>query len=198
VFISFEGADCVGKSTQIEFLKNYLINKNVNCIFTKEPGGTEIGQDISKVIQSQEIEPLSETLLLLSQRNIHINQLINPSLKSGKIVISDRFHDSTIAYQSYGKGVSENFINTISKELNFPTPDVTFIITIPFETMMNRINHKKNRDKFEKEGEEFFKRVVKGYENIASQNPYRCFVIDGNRTKDEIFQEILKIMHRFI
>lgn len=209
LFISFEGPDCVGKSTQINLFSQFLLNNNIQHITTREPSNTAVGNSVSQLTRNENLNAMTETMLLIAQRIDHIEKIIKPNLNNAHNVITDRYHDSTIAYQCYGKNVDLQFVNSflienlqntpqnsdnIHSTTNIhqiiPEPDITFILNLPIDTLMQRISHKKNKDNFELKDINFFKRVVNGYNDIVKNNPHRCIIIDANQSIEKVHQYI--------
>lgn len=194
-FITVEGIDGSGKTTQAKLLKKYLESEGFEVVLTKEPGGTPLGSHIRKILLTQDMNPLSEFLLFASDRAEHVKNLILPSLKQGKVVISDRFSDSSLAYQGYGRGVSIEFINFVhSKVLSGISPDLTVLVDIPPKVGLKRLH---NPDRIENGGFDFLKRVRNGYLNMAKQNK-RFVVLDGTKDKEYIHMRILDAVKELI
>jgi len=199
VFITFEGADGSGKSTQMNLLKNYFDKHNVNYIFTRDPGGTELGALLRNILLNYEgnIFPTCELFLYLADRAQHVDEKIIPALKEGKIVLCDRYIDSTAAYQGYARGLDINQIKLLNDiATHFLCPDVTFLFDIDTDVAMKRLGG--NRDRLESETKEFHQKVRQGYLEIAANNPDRIKVIDANRTVEQIFQELLTEISKFV
>ncbi len=193
VFITFEGIEGAGKSTQIEILSEKLKKKGIKTLTTFEPGDTELGKKIRDLLlnPSLSINPLSELLLYFADRLQHIEEKINPFLSQGFVVICDRFTDSTLAYQGYGRGISIELITTLNKILlNSFKPDITILLDLSPEIGLERNKKIKKNDKFELETLPFHNRVRKGFLQIASTDTERFIVIDGNRGINEIATEI--------
>ena len=158
MFISFEGIEGSGKSTQIQLLKEFLNQEGLEPVVIREPGGTQIGEKVRDIFLSktdEHFDPLTEVLLLYSSRKQLDTNIIIPALKAGKIVIADRFADATIAYQAYGKGVSKEFIAQLHCDLEISNPDLTFFIDISPELSKARISDRES-DRMESESIEFF------------------------------------------
>lgn len=186
-FISFDGVDCAGKSTQIALLTEFLSTHNIKYFSTREPGDTlEFGDYVSKIVREQRVDSLSQTLMLLGERNVHINNYIVPELNSGKVVICDRYHDSTIVYQGYGNGVDLKVIDSIK----FLLPSITFVLHLDIDTIISRIMKKRKRDKIEESGKEYFERVINGYVEL-SKSDERYVSIDASQSIDSIHNEIM-------
>ena len=193
LFITFEGIDGSGKSTQATLLKNRLSQMHYPVVFTKEPGGTALGGKIRKILLNEDMNPVSEFLLFASDRREHIEKVIRPSLLNGKIVISDRFTDSSLVYQGFGRGVSLNFIRQVHQYiLKGLKPDLTFIIDVPPEVGIERI-HKK--DRIEREGIDFLRRIRKGYIEI-SESDERFVIVNGTGTPEKLNDFIWKVTLR--
>jgi len=192
-FITFEGIDGCGKSTQVQMLADHLRSMGYEVVVVREPGGTEVGEAIRKILLSVELTPCTETelLLYLASRAQLSRQIILPALKEGKLVIADRYADSSTVYQGYVRGIGMEKV----KELNaFATsrlvPDITFILDIPVEVAVERMK-RKSKDRLEREGEEFLKKAREGYICLANEEPERFFVINARQNPEDIFREIL-------
>ena len=193
LFITFEGIDGSGKTTQAILLKNRFSKMHYPVVLTKEPGGTALGEKIRKILLNEDMNPLSEFLLFASDRREHIEKVIRPSLLDGKIVISDRFTDSSLVYQGFGRGVSLNFIKQVHQYiLEGLKPDLTFVIDVPIAVGIERI-HKK--DRIEKEGIDFLKRIRKGYIEI-SKSDERFVMVNGTDAPEKLNDFIWKVVLR--
>ena len=191
IFVTIEGIDGSGKTTQARFLKEYFENEGLDVVFTKEPGGTLLGKRIRKILLTEEMNPTSEFLLFASDRREHIQKLILPSLKAGKVVISDRFHDSSVAYQGYGRGVSLDFINYVHGEiLGNLLPDITILVDVLPQIGLSRL---RDIDRIEGAGLKFQEKVRNGYLKLAKQNQ-RFFIVNGTGTKKKVRDEIIRIV----
>ena len=190
-FITLEGVDGAGKTSHIEFIKEYLINLKLDFIMTREPGGTELGERLREILLHDEMTPKTETILMFAARNEHIEKVIRPGLTSGAIVISDRFTDASYAYQSGGKGVEDEEIDVlkdlVQKNLQ---PDLTFLFDLPVEVSIKRLKKTRKLDKFEKEEKDFHENVRKKYLMIAKNNPKRFSVLNSEKSIDEIQSQI--------
>lgn len=192
-FITFEGAEGSGKSTQIEMAQQYLESSGKDVLFLREPGGVKISEAIRHILLDTETKDLSdecETLLYMAARAQLVEEVIIPALNNGKIILCDRFLDSTIAYQGYGNGVNIEKIKNIGE---FVTqgfkPDLTFLFDLDVEEGFARINRPK--DRIEQRGIEYHNRVRSGYLKIAKGEPGRVMLIDARKSKEEI-QSIVK------
>ncbi|OEY86772.1 dTMP kinase [Wolbachia pipientis] len=172
MFITFEGIDGSGKTTQSKLLADCFAYHDV--VLTREPGGTYFAEKIRKILLTSEIDRTAELLLLLSMRQEHMEKLILPSLQAGKIVICDRFIDSTIAYQGYGLGISLELIEKLHNLINIKYPDITFILDIDVKLALQRAQ---NKNKYEVMDLSFYNNVRKGFQTIAAKNRHRCHII---------------------
>ena len=197
MFITFEGIDFCGKSTQVELLQNYLINKGKKVLLIREPGGTEISEKIRDILldkMNYNMVIESEILLFSASRAQLVREKIRPFLNKGYYVISDRFHDSTTAYQGYGRGIPiESVMHINSVAIENTVPDITFIIDIPVYVSANRKNlkHPNELDRIEISQDHFYDKVRSGYLQIAKQEK-RFRVIDGTLNIGEIHNIIVR------
>lgn len=196
MFITFEGIDFCGKSTQVELLKKYLLTNNKKVEIIREPGGTEISEKVRDILLDKKHLHMfmeAEIFLFSASRAQLVREKIQPYLKSGIYVISDRFHDSTTAYQGYGRGIDIEIVNHINKlAIGETKPDLTFIIDIPVETAEERkkIKEKADLDRIEVSDKTFFEKVRNGYLAI-SKNDKRFRVVDGTKSINEIHNKII-------
>ena len=193
LFISFEGPEASGKSSQILLLSKYLKKKNIPFILSREPGGTDFAEKLRKLIldNKSKINNLEELLLLMAARSNHINEVIIPNLKKGKIVISDRYADSSFVYQGYVNKFGIKKAQKLHKDLlkNF-FPDYTFIFQINPKEIIKRLKQRKVKNKYDKSNLLFHKKVIQGYKKIA--NPKRYIMVDASLSKDIIHKNIIK------
>ena len=196
-FITLEGVDGAGKSTCIKFIKKYLADKNLNYLFTREPGGTALGEKLREILLHDDMNPETETLLMFSARNEHVYQIIKPNLKDGINVISDRFTDATFAYQSGGKNVPMEKITTLKnwvhKDLK---PDLTLLFDLPTDVSLSRLKSDGNLDKFEKEAADFHRRIRESYLDLAKKEPKRFQIINSNQNINIIEKEIYFVLDK--
>lgn len=193
LFITFEGIDGCGKTTQIELLKDYFEQKGYTVILTREPGAKGLGEKLREILLNYDGEVSSncESFLFLADRAQHIDTIIKPAIEKGQIVLCDRHTDSTVAYQGYGRMLDLKQIHELNKiATNGVKPDKTFILDIDIETSLDRIG--KGRDRMENAGIEFFKRVRNGYLEIAKQEPERVKLLYGKDSIEEIHKKIIK------
>jgi len=194
MFITFEGIEGSGKSTQIQLLKEFFEKKAQKAFFTKEPGSSEVGKKIRSVLLNKEnkIFPLTEIFLIFADRIQHVQEIIKPNLNEGKIVISDRYYDSSIAYQGQREGVDKTEIYELINMLDLPTPDITFLLDLPVDIGLKRAKNRASLDRFESEEISFHEGVRQNYLDLQEQNLERIVKIDALQTPDEIFSNILK------
>lgn len=201
-FISFEGIEGSGKSTQARLLYEYLSKKGHTVILTGEPGGTEIGLKIRELLLSVEHKgmiPITELLLYNASRVEHIKEIILPAINRGAIVITDRFSDSTIAYQGYGRGIDLNLISSIERAVTGGLrPDITILLDLDVEIGLKRNRGINKTDRLELEDVEFHKKVRSGYLEIAAKEPDRIKLVDGSWSIEEIHSRIVSIVTDFI
>lgn len=200
LFITIEGPDGSGKSTQIQFMKEFFEEQGLACLFTREPGGTLIGEKLREIILDKgnaEMCDMTEALLYAASRAQHVEELIKPALAEGKIVVCDRFIDSSIAYQGYGRflGDSVRIINEYA--VGGCMPDVTFLMELDPSVGKSRIREDV-QDRLELEKIEFHNRVFAGYQELSKQYPDRFACIDAARDKETIRDEILGILKKML
>ena len=196
MFISFEGIEGSGKSTQIELIEELIRAKGYQVKKLREPGTTELGEKIRNIFlekTTETVDPITEAFLLYASRK-HLDQnFLRQNLSDGAIVIADRYADATLAYQSYGKGLDHNFVKLIHDSSQLLSPDLTFYMDISAELSRERISDRE-MDRMESESIDFFKKVREGYLQIAHDNPERVVVLDANKTIDELHESIKKII----
>lgn len=196
-FITFEGIEGSGKSTQAKKLHEYFIAQNIASVLTREPGGTPASESIRAILIDEKIAKLeakTELFLNFAARLEHVEKLIKPQLQQNKIVISDRFFDSTYAYQGSAFGLDEDLIDAVKKmAIQDFVPDITFLIDVPVKTAFARIVNRSDNNRYEKLGQEFHQKVRDGFLQLAKKNP-RIKVIDGTKTLQEISAEIIQTL----
>ena len=198
--ITFEGIEGCGKSTLAKELYEYLKSKSYKVIFTREPGGGKLGEKIREILLSNEFEipDYSELFLFLASRYEHTKNVIIPRLKEGYIVISDRYMDSTIAYQGYGRKIDLKLLEKLNEIATLGIkPDLTFLIDLPEEISFNRLKDK-ILDRIESEEIEFYKRVRFGYIEIARNEPLRFIILDGTMELQTLKQKVFEITENLI
>ena len=197
-FITFEGCDGCGKSTQLRLLSEYLEKNGVPHIFTREPGGGKISEAIREILRNgknSEMTDACEALLYAAARVQHLSDRVEPALNEGKLVVCDRYVDSSLAYQAYARGLGTDFIGKINAyALEHYLPDVTVFIDLTPEAAFKRKHGADENDRLEQAGMAFHRRVYEGYKAIAAENPERVVCVDGNQTPDEIFTEVVRIL----
>jgi len=193
-FITFEGTDGCGKSTQIRLLNEYLTGIGLKVRLTREPGGCEIAEKLREIILNAEnkgISPLCELLLYEAARAQHVAEVIAPALKRGEIVICDRFIDSTMAYQGYARGFGTDLVEQLNQiAVQESIPDLTIFLKLPPAQAFARKGGLDTEDRIEQEGSEFFDKVYEGFIAIAAKEKDRIFCIDVQGTKAETHQII--------
>ncbi len=195
IFISMEGPDGSGKSTQIELLKKYFSEKGYEIVITREPGGTKISEAIREIILNKEYTEMSymtEALLYASARAQLVSEVIKPALEAGKAVISDRFVDSSAVYQGMARGLGvENVYKINEFALQGIMPELTIHLDLPAEVGISRKNDQKELDRMELEAIDFHERVAEGYRKLAALSPERIYTIDATQTIEVIHKKIV-------
>ena len=197
-FITFEGCDGCGKSTQLKKLSEYLEKNGVAHIFTREPGGGKISEDIRAILlngKNTEMTDECEALLYAAARVQHLSDRVEPALKEGKLVICDRYVDSSFAYQAFARGLGEDFIGKINAyALENYLPDVTIFIDLSAEDAFRRKHGADENDRLEQAGLAFHNKVYNGYKTLAEKYPERIVCVDGKKTPDEIFADVVTVL----
>lgn len=193
LFISFEGSDGCGKTTQLKLFAEYLKEKGYDVVVTREPGGTEISEKIRNLIMDtkySEMSPLAEMLLFAAQRAQNVFELLRPAIEEGKVVVCDRFVDSSIAYQGYGRMLGEQ-VGTVNEiAIQGCMPDMTFFLDISPESARERNKATAKDDRLELESEAFRERVYKGYKLLEQIHKGRYINIDASKTIEEVQKQI--------
>lgn len=202
LFISFEGIEGTGKSTQAKLLSECLSKKGYKTALTEEPGGTTISRKIRKILLStkhNKMDYLTELLLYNASRIQHVKEKILPAINSGKIVITDRFSDSTVAYQGYGRGISLRLIDSIDKiATGGIKPDITLLLDLDVETGLKRNRRINKTDRLELEDIKFHEKVRKGYLKLAAKEPERMKLINASKSIDAIHRAVVSIINRTV
>lgn len=206
LFITLEGGEGAGKTTQSRRLKEFFEGQGRDVILTREPGGTAEAEKIRDLVTQRDggnWTPMAECLLFFAARQMHVETLIKPALAAGKVVICDRFTDSTRAYQGYGHGFPLETIEQINAIAvgNF-APHITLIMDLPVDVALQRsfaqkeksLGREATEDRFERLDKSFHEKLRQGFLDIARQNPTRCYIIDATRTPDEIFGDMRRIV----
>ncbi len=199
LFITFEGADGCGKTTQINLLKDYLEKEGYDVILTREPGAKGLGEKVREILLNYDgvVSDRCESFLFLADRAQNIDIIVNPAVAAGKIVLCDRHIDSTVAYQGYGRGLDIDRIKMLnSLATNFKKPDLTIVFDIDVETSMQRVG--KDKDRMESAGVDFHNRVRDGYLKIAKEEPERIKVINSVQPIEKVFEELLEIVKKYL
>ena len=199
MFVSFEGIDGSGKSTITNYVYEYFINKNQEVIMTREPGGNKIAEKIRELIldpKHDTMDDKTEALLYAASRRQHLVEKILPALDEGKLVLCDRFIDSSTAYQGYGRQLGAKAVIDINLfAVEDHLPDITFFLDIDLKTSLDRVNKRDELDRLEGSGLDFFERVYDGYQKIVKENS-RIVVIDAMRSVEEVGDEIIEIIEK--
>ncbi len=201
LFITFEGIEGSGKTTQIKKLREYLESTGRPVLATREPGGTPLADRIRDLIlsnRSEKVNPKAELFLYLASRAQHVHSVIKPALRQGLTVICDRFADATIAYQGYGRELDLDFLENLNQYATGGLkPDLTVLIDLPAREGLSRVSRARGEmDRLESEGIEFHEKVRRGYLELASREPERIFVVDGRGSEEDIFAEITRELAR--
>lgn len=197
LFITFEGPDGCGKTTQMNLLAQYFEKKGKKVVLTREPGGKGLGEKVREILLNYngEVSDRCESFLFLADRAQNIDIIVKPAVEQGEIVLCDRHIDSTVAYQGYGRGLDINEINILN---NLATggkkPDLTLVFDVDVETSMKRVG--KEKDRMESAGIDFHNRVRNGYLELAKQEPTRIKVLDATKTIEEIHEKVVEIVEK--
>ncbi len=195
LFITMEGGEGVGKSTNLAFLHNYLKNNGVDVVITREPGGTQLGEEIRELllqVRREGMSAMTELLLIFAARAQHISEIIEPAMDAGKWVLCDRFTDATYAYQCAGRGVEWEVVRRLEELVQGKLrPDYTLLLDVSVTVGMARARERGNLDRFEQEHLDFFERVRASYLEQAKSSSGRYRLIDAGLSLDEVQQELL-------
>ena len=208
LFITLEGVEGSGKTSQIQRLKKYLTQKGIPCKVTREPGGSPIGEKVRKILldpDHREMVPATELFLYEAARAQHVKEVLKPLLKKRGIILCDRFCDATLAYQGYGRRIDLKWIDRLNRlSSQGIKPDVTFLLDCPSVVGLtralkrNRTLKQEREERFEREEIQFHRRVRKGYLAIARKEPHRVKVIDTREGEEKVFEKIRKIVDNLI
>ena len=197
-FITFEGCEGCGKSTQVRLFNEYLNKENIPHIFTREPGGEKISEEIRRILldaNNAEMTDECEALLYAAARVQHLHDRVEPALSKGELVFCDRYVDSSLAYQAYARGLGTEFVENINAyALKNYLPDVTVFIDLTPEDAFKRKHGADENDRLEQAGMDFHRRVYAGYKALAEKYPNRFVCVDGKQNPQEVFNEILRIL----
>ena len=200
-FITFEGVDGAGKSTHLAWFAEALRQRGLDVVVTREPGGTPLGEQLREILLHQPMSIGTETLLMFAARLEHVEQVIQPALRAGKWVISDRFSDASFAYQGGGRGMDWNKLNQLEQWVHPDLqPDLTLFFDVPVEVARQRLRmsdragiNNTSLDRFEQEQSDFFERVRDGYHKRVQQNPHRYVVIDAAQSLESVKDKLQEI-----
>lgn len=203
-FITVEGPDGAGKTTQLQLLADRLTAEGYEIVMTREPGGTRIGNEIRSLILNpdfQEMDEMTEILLYAASRAQHVNELIRPALAAGKIVLCDRFIDASIAYQGYGLGYAIEQVRSINQQAtNHLTPDRTYLFDLTVSESKQRMMDRGALDRIEQRDDAFRQRVYDGFMTLAEQEPERIQLVDANQSieslQTELCQDVLTYLKK--
>jgi len=202
LFITIEGGEGVGKSTNIAFLEEHLRAQGVDLLVTREPGGSSLGEDIRQLLLEPRDEPVSvsaEMLLVFAARAQHISERIEPALAGGQWVLCDRFTDATYAYQSGGRGVDATTVRCLENMVQGSLrPDYTLLLDAPVDTGMARARGRGELDRFEREEKAFFERVRATYLQLAQESSGRFRVIDASCSLEAVQRQLLKVCRELL
>lgn len=202
MFITFEGIEGSGKTTQVQELKSFLTNRGHRCILTREPGGTAIGEKIRAILlnsANKTIRPQTELLLYIADRAQHVAEVIRPALSAGRVVLCDRFADASVVYQGIARGLDIGLITQLhGLTLDGLTPEVTFLLDLPVEAGLARAWRRidagqegAGESRFEEETLAFHHRVRQGYLTLAHREPHRFVIIDASRDTARVTSDII-------
>lgn len=199
LFINFEGIDGAGKSSHIEFVTSQLSQRGLTVVNTREPGGTELGEKIRNLLLHEKMNLETEALLMFASRRELVAQIIAPALARGECVLSDRFSDSSFAFQSGGRGLSYHKLSQLEDWVHPGLqPDLTLLFDVPTEVAHSRMSSSRNLDKFEQEAADFHKRVRNTYLERAEEYPERFRIIDSTKSIIEIRKELVSVVNTFL
>ena len=198
-FITLEGIEGSGKSTNLVTIKSILDQYKIDYVLTREPGGGPLGPHLRKLLldKDQSISPSVEMLLMMADRRDHVDNLINPNLDKGIWVISDRYLDSTIAYQGGGRQLDIDLITSLSASLKLPTPDFTLLFDLPVDVALERAKERSELDRFEREPKDFHSRIRESYLELASTN-HRIKTIDSSKDFESVSLQVEKYLTEFL
>ena len=199
-FITLEGIEGSGKSTSLDTISKILETLDIEFIITKEPGGGPLGRDLRKMLLSKQtsISPEVELLLMMADRKNHIDNIVEPSLEKGVWVISDRYLDSSYAYQGGGRQIDTSKIDLLTELLKLPIPDLTILFDLSPEIALQRAKNRSELDRFESEPIDFHQRIREAYLNLANDNVERYVVIDASKDIQNVKDQVQKKVNKFI
>ncbi|MBI2995893.1 MAG: dTMP kinase [Candidatus Melainabacteria bacterium] len=195
-FVTFEGIDCSGKTTQINLLKKYFQN-NQDVIFTSNPGETQLGKELRKILLHRsdlKLSEINEMFLFFSGIQDNYEKIILPALSKNQTVFCDRYYDSTIAYQGFGRRLDMNKIIKLVEVTALPEPNLTFLFRIDFDIFLKRSENKSSKDKMENSKNQFYKNVINGYDELSKIYKNRYVVLDGSKAVEILHGEIKEVL----
>ncbi|HET6465081.1 MAG TPA: dTMP kinase [Nitrospiria bacterium] len=199
-FITFEGTEGSGKSTQIEILARYLTRHGHKVVTTREPGGTAFGEQIRRVllsVKNRRLDPRAELFLYLASRTQHLEEVILPALKRGKIILCDRFSDATVAYQGFGRRLDMKVVRTaVAYAAKGLSPDLTLLLDLDVRLGLARVKDRGRSNRLDREQREFHQRVRVGYRRLARSEPGRLKIVEASQSPQDVARKIKKIVDR--
>jgi len=191
-FITLEGIEGSGKTSSIKSITNLLDDKGINYVVTREPGGSTIGNELRSILLDPvtKISPAVELMLMLADRKDHVEQVILPNLNKGNWIISDRFMDSSYAYQGGGRKLDKKMIDSFSRNLDLPIPDLTLLFDVPVEISLSRVKARGELDRFEQEEIDFHNRIRVAYLELAEQDVNRIKIIDSSQAIEDMLKSV--------
>ena len=195
-FITFEGIDCSGKTTQIDLLKKYFASRK-EVIFTSNPGETLLGKELRKILLHRmdlKLSEINELFLFFTGIQDNYEKIVLPAVSQNKIVFCDRYYDSTIAYQGFGRRLDINKILKMVEVSALPEPNMTFLFRIDFDIFIERSSKKDSKDKMEASKGQFYKNVIEGYDELSNTYKGRYVVLDGSKSIEVIHNEVLAVL----
>jgi dTMP kinase len=199
-FITFEGIEGSGKSTQIGILARYLTRKGHRVVVTREPGGTRFGEQIRKIllsIRNHRLDPRAELFLYLASRTQHLEEIIRPALRKGRVVLCDRFSDATLAYQGFGRQLDMKFVRpAVHYAAKGMIPDLTLLLELDVRNGLNRVRHRGRSNRLDREQRAFHERVRSGYLRLARKDRKRIKMIEASRDPKTVADEIRRMVDR--
>lgn len=197
LFVTLEGVDGAGKSSHVEWLAEHFRNQGRSVVFTREPGGTPLGERLREIVLHTSMHPETEALIMFAARREHVEQVIRPGLDRGDVVISDRFTDASFAYQCGGRGLPEHKLEALENWVHADLqPDLTLLFDVPGEIAQARLGAVRTPDRFEQEKMDFHARVRAAYLRRAEAHPDRIKVIDGSKTLVEVRDQLRTLLER--
>ncbi len=202
-FVTFEGIEGSGKSLQLSLLQAEMARRRTPCLFSREPGGTRFGERVRDILLSHDgvgREPLAELLLYLADRHQHLKEVVEPALARGFHVVSDRYHDATMAYQGHARGIGFDKIDRLAEILELRRPDLTLVLDVEVRVGLERARARNLQEnsqrlgRFESEETAFHERVREGYRLLAERDPERVVHIDGSGAPEEVFRRVLPVL----